>query len=98
MKHDRRELLKLAALFAASVATMRGFAMDPGPQKDAAHVESEAGGRARDFNIHAVAGSSNFKAIYDDPKLKAAFLQFLTNVYHLFPENRLHNLIASATS
>jgi len=95
MKRDRREILKLAALFAASAASMRAFAMDPGPQKESDQVISETGGKTRNFNIHAVAGSSNFKAIYDDPNLKAAFLQFLTNVYHLFPEDRFQGLIES---
>ena len=43
-------------------------------------------------------GSSNFKAIYQVPALKAAFLLFLKNVYNLYPEDRFHSLIEQATN
>ena len=89
MKLDRRQMLKLAALLAAALAVGRGFAMDAAPRAEA----GAAAGAGGDFNVHALAGASNFKAIYGDPALKAAFLKFLTNVFHLFPEERLHRLI-----
>ncbi|MGH8720795.1 MAG: hypothetical protein ACREU4_02345, partial [Burkholderiales bacterium] len=92
MDLDRREMLKVAALLAAAVAVSRGFAMDAAPRA----ATPEAPGAVTDFNVHALAGASNFKAIYDDPALKAAFLKFLTNVFHLFPEERLHRLIEDA--
>lgn len=44
-------------------------------------------------NVWAIAGSSNFKAIYGSPKLRADFFLFLKNVYHLYPEDRFDALI-----
>lgn len=92
MDLDRRQMLKLAALFAAALAVHRGFAMDAAPRAGA----GAAG--AGDFNVNAISGASNFKAIYGDPKLRAAFLLFLTNVFHLFPEERLHRLLEEAAN
>lgn len=92
MNLDRRQMLKLAALFAATVAWQRGLAMDAPPRMEGAAEKGKEG----NFNVHALGGTSNFKAIYSDPALKAAFLLFLTNVFHLFPEDRLHGLIADA--
>lgn len=37
---------------------------------------------------------SNFKYIYGNSRLKAEFKKFLVNVFHLFPEDELHELIA----
>lgn len=92
MHRNRRQMLKLAALLAAAFAWNRGFPMDAPPRGES----TGATGIAGDFNLHALAGTSNFKAIYGDPALKAAFLKFLTNVFHLFPEERLHRLIEDA--
>src|SRR5215475_6089568 len=39
------------------------------------------------------AGDGNFRAIYLDPRLRAQFLLFLTNVFHLYPEQDFHDLI-----
>lgn len=41
--------------------------------------------------------TSNFKAIYQNPTLKSAFLLFLKNVYNLYPEDKFHQLIDNAT-
>jgi SAM-dependent methyltransferase len=41
--------------------------------------------------------TSNFKAIYQNPALKSAFLLFLKNVYNLYPEDQFHQLIDRAT-
>jgi hypothetical protein len=38
----------------------------------------------------------NFASIYGDSALRQRFLSFLTNVFHLYPEDRLHALIGSA--
>ncbi len=43
-------------------------------------------------------GISRFRHIYADPKLRADFLLFLTNVFHLVPEHDLHHVIAEACS
>lgn len=94
MDLERRQLLKLAATFAAALAASRAFAMDAAPRAGT----GAAAGAGGDFNVHALAGASNFKAIYGDPALKAAFLKFLANVFHLFPEERLHRLIEDTAS
>ncbi len=36
----------------------------------------------------------NFRYIYSDPLLKEEFLNFLTNVFHLYPEHELHETLA----
>lgn len=49
----------------------------------------------------AAAGSlpaGNFRYIYADPKLRGDFRQFLVNVFHLYPEDRLHALIERLSS
>jgi len=35
-------------------------------------------------------GIGNFRYIYSNPQLKREFLDFLTNVFHLYPEQELH--------
>jgi len=40
----------------------------------------------------------NFKYIYSNQKLKDEFLLFLTNVFHLFPEQKFHDLIAQISN
>jgi hypothetical protein len=40
----------------------------------------------------------NFAAIYGDPLLRKRFMSFLTNVFHLYPEDRMHALIGSAAN
>jgi SAM-dependent methyltransferase len=49
----------------------------------------------------ALAGSptpTNFQRVYTDPKLRDRFYLFLQNVYHLYPENRFHQLILDLTA
>ena len=36
----------------------------------------------------------NFRYIYSNPELKREFLDFLTNVFHLYPEQELHETLA----
>jgi SAM-dependent methyltransferase len=36
----------------------------------------------------------NFRYIYSDPQLRREFLDFLTNVFHLYPEQELHETLA----
>jgi len=36
----------------------------------------------------------NFRYIYSNPQLKREFLDFLTNVFHLYPEQELHETLA----
>lgn len=42
--------------------------------------------------------TSNFHAIYDDPALRDRYKLFLTNVFHLYPEDDLHALVLAATA
>jgi len=81
---SRRDLGKLAAWFATAMALEGAM-----PQCALAQTD--------DQNGWALESASNFKAIYGDPKMEAAFLLFLTNVYHLFPEEKFHRLIEEVT-
>jgi SAM-dependent methyltransferase len=51
-------------------------------------------------NLYAgfATAQTNFKQIYSSVKLKQEFFKFLKNVFNLFPEQDLHNLIADAAS
>jgi len=40
---------------------------------------------------------SNFKYIYNNKRLKRVFLNFLKNVFNLYPENKFHKLILKTT-
>ena len=61
MDMDRREMMKLAVLFAAATWLERGHAMDnPGAMPRA------AAGKDDPQNAYAVGGTSNFKAVYGD--------------------------------
>lgn len=46
--------------------------------------------------VHSTEG--NFRTIYGNAELKKQFLQFLTNVFNLFPEKEFHQLIADVTT
>lgn len=96
---SRRDLLKLAVLFAAMWVADRAPAMDGAPR----HPKRESGDGAAlaatgkaDQNSYAVGGASNFLAVYRDPQLKAAFFLFLKNVYNIYPEDKLQRLIEEA--
>lgn len=52
---------------------------------------------ARAASPKAVA-SSNFRTIYRDPELRDRFFLFLQNVFHLYPEDRFHQLIIDLTA
>jgi SAM-dependent methyltransferase len=85
-------MLRLAVVFAAATLMTRGYAMDnPG-------AAPRAEGKDGPQNGDAIGGSSNFKAVYGDPELRAAFLLFLANVYNLYPEDRFHKLIADVSA
>lgn len=83
---NRRNMLKLAAWFTAVVSLEGIFST-------AVHAQSAGD----EQNGYALEDSSNFKAIYQDPQLKAAFFLFLKNVYTIFPEQRFHKLIEEVT-
>jgi hypothetical protein len=86
---DRREVLKwatwsAAAFFARSLSGQLASAATPPPSP------------TMDNNAWSVAAGSNFHAIYGDPSLRDAFLLFLANVYHLYPQEEFHAAIAAA--
>jgi hypothetical protein len=93
MNISRRDMVKLAAWFAGPWALNGALAQTvvTGSNKLAGNREEY------DKNGWALENESNFKAIYGNPKLKEAFLQFLTNVYHLFPQDSFHRLIEEVT-
>lgn len=63
------------------------------PRELAMAVEVEAD----DLNNAWTIDGSNFHAIYDDAALRDQFSLFLENVYSIYPPDRFHGLIASAT-
>ena len=101
VNRDRRTLLKLAALFAGYAAVAPGFSMDKSPRIETENSDTKGNEPTTSLNDaqnrYAIGGTSNFKAVFDDPQMKAAFLLFLVNVYHLFPEDRFHELIAEVS-
>jgi hypothetical protein len=38
-------------------------------------------------------GVGNFRYIYSNPELRSQFLNFLTNVFHLYPEDEFHETL-----
>lgn len=50
------------------------------------------------LSTNVVAGVSNFHYIYEQDEYKKQFHDFLSNVFHLFPEDDMHRLIAEASN
>ena len=46
-----------------------------------------------DTPVEITRNVGNFRYIYSNPELRAQFLDFLTNVFHLYPENELHEAL-----
>lgn len=61
---------------------------------------AEAGMDAKPSTVPAVspASRSNFRAVYGDQRARDRFFLFLQNVYHLYPEDRFHQLIIDLTN
>jgi SAM-dependent methyltransferase len=55
-------------------------------------------GASREARAEIAAAPSNFKAIYSDRRLRERFYLFLKNVFHLYPEERFHQLIIDAST
>jgi SAM-dependent methyltransferase len=93
---ERRNLLRLAVVFAVAARMETGFAMDAAPAAEPAAGDAQPAPRAAGDDLQnawALEHSSNFRAVYGSPPTKAAFLLFLANVYHLYPEDRFQRLI-----
>lgn len=90
MDLSRRDMVKLAAWFAGVIALEE-------PLAQTSAIKPQGNRATDDQNAWALDNSPNFKAIYGNPRMKAAFLLFLTNVYHLFPQDRFHQLIEEVT-
>lgn len=91
----RRDVLKLAASFAAALSAPGFAAIDTSAMGAPGKPRGHANGGGNDW---ALEGTSNFQAIYGDRELRAAFLLFLKNVFHLYPEDRLHGLIGEVSA
>jgi SAM-dependent methyltransferase len=97
---DRRAVLRLAAVLSIYfLAGRSSHAGDSSTEPTALTTPVPASAiTPTEQNVYAIAGRSNFRAIYGNPQLKAAFLLFLQNVFHLYPEDRLHDLIDEVTA
>jgi len=95
----RRDVLRLIAWSSLAATLEHWVPRAAQAQTEGPNTPSElspfdsAAAENRDALDHA----SNFRAIYDDPRLAAAFFPFLKNVYNLYPEESFHRLIAGAT-
>jgi SAM-dependent methyltransferase len=89
----RREVLQSAASLAAVAFFIRQL---PASAAQAAPVPAQTAAVSGGNNAWAVSGASNFRAIYGNAQLRGAFLLFLTNVYHLYPEEEFHAAIEDA--
>ena len=82
MNISRREYIKYCLALMASVSTQNIFATS----------------RMKEFNDFEIDKSiGNFSYIYSNKELRDRFLDFYTNVFHLYPEKELHNLIYKFT-
>lgn len=97
----RRDVLKLAMLLAAAAGLHVGDASADAaaPSVSESNSGDPVNGTETDAqNAYAKNGHSNFKAIYDNPQARDAFLLFLTNVFNLYPEDELHALIGAISA
>src|SRR2546430_6369387 len=84
---DRRTTLKvLLALFASRFDRRQGLSL--ASVADTGSIPNPA----------ATSAASNFRTVYSDPKLRRRFYLFLQNVFHLYPEDRFHQLIGEVAS
>ncbi len=84
---DRRTTLKvLLALFASRFDRRQGLSL--ASVADTGSIPNPA----------AASAASNFRTVYSDPKLRRRFYLFLQNVFHLYPEDRFHQLIGEVAS
>jgi len=94
----RRDILKLAVLFAVASRIETGFAMDAAPRRNAPETNDNANVKTQpsssdNQNAWAIEHHSNFQYIYGNAQTKDAFLLFLTNVYNIYPQDRFQRLI-----
>jgi SAM-dependent methyltransferase len=96
--HTRREVLRLVAWFSVVAALEHWTARSVQAQTEGPNPPSPTSpfGSTATENRDSIGHTSNFRAIYGDPRLRAAFFLFLKNVYNLYPEDRFHQLIESA--
>lgn len=80
---SRRQLIKYIALLSASIS-----APTFGQIESSTPVPALPGGKDL--------GTGNFAFIYRNPQLREEFLNFLINVFHLYPERQLQTLIQEA--
>lgn len=90
----RRLIGSVAALGAAGAVGAFVLARSSGRKSAMADIGMGSGGALGPELASIERG--NFAAIYGDPGLRERFLSFLTNVFHLYPEDRMHALIEGA--
>jgi len=97
--YTRRDVLRLIAWSALAAALEHWVPRAAQAQTEGPNTPSPLSpfDSAAAENRDALDHSSNFRAIYGDPRLAAAFFLFLKNVYNLYPEEPFHRLIAGAT-
>ena len=92
----------------AALATVAGSSSWTWPLKSSSSLApfwqlldlAEAGRDTKPSPVPAAppAGRSNFRAVYGDLRARDRFFLFLQNVYHLYPEDRFHQLIIDLTN
>jgi hypothetical protein len=92
----RRLLGSVAALGAAGA--LGAFALARSSGRGGAMGDIGMGGGGALGPELASIERGNFAAIYGDATLRERFLSFLTSVFHLYPEDRMHALISGAVS
>jgi hypothetical protein len=95
-QQDRRAFLRvLSSLFLAAALPLEALAKGSGQiKKPPGTPDTNMGNMAlAPPAIPNGALRDNFKVIYSDPALAAEYKNFLVNVYHLYPEDKLHALI-----
>ncbi|MEX1669961.1 class I SAM-dependent methyltransferase [Zhongshania guokunii] len=84
---SRRQFVQYLALVGATVATPV-FSLDQGPELTPK--------QQRVTPVGQESNAGNFAYIYRNPQLREEFFAFLVNVFHLYPEQQLQQLIQEA--
>lgn len=90
----RRRLLASVATVGAAGA-LGAFALARSGGRSAMSDIGMGGGGALGPELASIE-RGNFAAIYGDPELRERFYKFLTNVFHLYPEDQMAALIAKS--
>src|SRR5258708_12326983 len=99
---DRREVVEVGVLVVGGSRLGRRFGVDGATEPSVAGSNSPGVRSFSDVNDQenewSLGRSSNFKAIFGTAQLKEAFLLFLVNVYHIYPEDQFQRLIEEVST